>query len=75
MSKVKNYYWDLAEKESDAIINKYVKDEITKDDAIKKLSAVKNINLCGIDEHNVDEALFYAKEDYWKKANAAGRSQ
>ena len=75
MSKVKNYYWDLAEKESDAIINKYVKDEITKDDAMKKLSAVENINLCGIDEYNVDDALFYAKEDYWKKANAAGRSQ
>ena len=75
MSKVKNYYWDLAEKESDAIINKYVKDEITKDDAIKKLSDVENINLCGIDEYNVDETLFYAKEDYWKKANAAGRSQ
>ena len=37
MSKVKNYYWDLAEKESDAIINKYDKDEITKDHAMKKL--------------------------------------
>ena len=35
MSKVKNYYWDLAEKEVDKIINKYVKDEITKDDASK----------------------------------------
>ena len=63
MSKVKNYYWDLAEKESDTIINKYVKDEITKDDAIKKLSAVKNINLCGIDEYNVDEVLDMAKSE------------
>ena len=44
MAKVKNYYWDL-EKEADAIINKYVKDEITKDDNIKKLSDVENINL------------------------------
>ena len=75
MSKVKNYYWDLAEKESDAIINKYVKDEITKDDAIKKLSDVENINLCAIDEYNVDEVLFTEKEDYWKKAKKEGRSQ
>ena len=35
----------------------------------------ENVNLIDIDENNVDEALFYAKEDYWKKANAAGRSQ
>ena len=63
MSKVKNYYWDLAEKESDAIINKYVKDEITKDDAMKKLSAVENINLCGIDEYNVDEVLDMIKSE------------
>ena len=74
MSKVKNYYWDLAEKESDIIINNYVKNQITKDDAIKQLSNVQGIELCGIDEYNVDDALFYAKEDYWKKANAAGRS-
>ena len=40
-----------------------------------KVLEVDNINLCGIDEYNVDETLFYAKEDYWKKANAAGRSQ
>ena len=28
-----------------------------------------------IDEHNIEDGLFYAKEDYWKKANAEGRSQ
>jgi len=63
MSKVKNYYWDLAEKESDTIINKYVKDEITKNDAIKQLSNVDNIALCGIDEYNVDEVLDIAKSE------------
>ena len=58
MSKVKNYYWkDEAEKESDEIINKYVKNEISKDDAIKQLSNVQNIELCGIDDYNVDEVL------------------
>ena len=44
MSKTKNYFWDLAEQESDIIINKYVKDEIT-------------------NEHNVEEVLYYAKEE------------
>ena len=63
MSKVKNYYWDLAEKESDIIINNYVKNEITKDDAIKQLSNVENIELCGIDEYNVDEVLDIAKSE------------
>ena len=63
MSKVKNYYWDLAEKESDEIINKYVKNEISKDDAIKQLSNVQNIELCGIDDYNVDEVLDMAKSE------------
>ena len=63
MSKVKNYYWDLAEKESDTIINKYVKDEITKDDAIEQLSNVQGIELCGIDEYNADEVLDMAKSE------------
>ena len=75
MSKVKNYYWDLAEKESDKIIDQYVKNVISKDDAIKQLSNVDNIELCGIDEYNVDEVLIMSKEDYWKKANKEGRSQ
>ena len=63
MSKVKNYYWDLAEKESDTIINNYVKNEISKDDAIKQLSNDDNIALCGIDEYNVDEVLDIAKSE------------
>ena len=63
MSKVKNYYWDLAEKESDKIIDQYVKDVISKDDAIKQLSNVQNIELCGIDEYNADEVLDMAKSE------------
>ena len=63
MSKVKNYYWDLAEKESDKIIDQYVKDVISKDDAIKQLSNVENIELCGIDDYNVDEVLDMAKSE------------
>ena len=63
MSKVKNYYWDLAEKESDKIIDQYVKNVISKDDAIKQLSNVQNIELCGIDEYNADEVLDMAKSE------------
>jgi predicted ATPase len=63
MSKVKNYYWDLAEKESDKIIDQYVKNIISKDDAIKQLSNVENLDLVGIDEYNVDEVLDIAKEE------------
>jgi hypothetical protein len=63
MSKTKNYFWDLAEQESDIIINKYVKDEITKDDAVKQLSNVENIALCDIHSYNVEEVLYYAKEE------------
>ena len=63
MSKVKNYYWNLAEKESDTIINNYVENKISKDDAIKQLSNVDNIALCGIDEYNVDEVLDIAKSE------------
>ena len=63
MSKVKNYYWDLAEQESDKIIDQYVKDVISKDDAIKQLSNVQNLELVGIDEYNVDEVLDMAKSE------------
>ena len=74
MSKVKNYYRNEAEKASDVIIDDYVKGNIDFNTAKTKVLEVDNINLTGIDEYNVDDALFYAKEDYWKKANAAGRS-
>ena len=35
----------------------------------------RNVNLIDIDENNVDEVLFYAKEDYYKKSNAMGGLQ
>ena len=63
MSKVKNYYWDLAEKESDKIIDQYVTNVISKDDAIKQLSNVENLDLVGIDEYDVDEVLDIAKSE------------
>ena len=74
MGKVKNWAWDCAEAQSDDIINSYVKGDIDINKAKEKMSNVDNLDLVGIDEYNVDEVLIMAKEDYWKKANAEGRS-
>ena len=63
MSKVKNYYWELAEEQSDDIINAYVKGTLTKEQAIIDLSNVQNIELCGIDEYNAEEVLDMAKSE------------
>ena len=63
MSKTKNYYWDLAEKEVDKITNEYLAGKIDQDTAENKISNVDNVNLVGIDEHNVGDHLYYAKEE------------
>ena len=60
MSKVKNYYWDLAEKEVDKITDEYLAGKIDQDTAENKISGVDNVNLLGIDEHNVGDHLYYA---------------
>ena len=75
MSKVKQYYTDLTEKNVDDIIKKYVVNEISFNDAKSKIMKLDNLNLVNIDEDNIDEVLILEKEDYWKKANAEGRSQ
>ena len=75
MSKVKQYYTDLTEKNVDEIVSKYVINEISFNDAKSKIMKLDNLNLLNIDEYNVDEVLISEKEDYWKKANKEGRSQ
>ena len=70
MSKTKNYYWDMAEKESDTIIENYVNGSITKDVAIDKMSKVEGLELVGIDEYNIDEVLDEAKSDALNKSVA-----
>ena len=57
MSKVKNYYWDLAEKTVDAILLELKNNAITKEAAKAKIMVVDNLDLVGIDEHNVDEVI------------------
>ena len=63
MSKVKNYYWDLAEKEVDKITDEYLAGKIDQDTTENKISGVDNVNMLGIDEHNVGDHLYYAKEE------------
>ena len=54
-----------AEKSSDLIIDDYIKNKIDFKTAKNKVLKVENVNLIDIDENNVDEVLFYAKEDYY----------
>ena len=75
MSKVKQYYTDLTEKNVDDILSKYVINELSFQDAKSKIMKLDNLNLVNIDEENIDEVLIMEKEDYWKKANKEGRSQ
>ena len=57
MSKVKNYYWDLAEKAVDAILLELKNNAITKEAAKAKIMVVDNLDLVGFDEHNIDEVI------------------
>ena len=75
MSKVKQYYTDLTEKNVDDIISKYVINEISFNDAKSKIMKLDNLNLINIDEDNIDEVLILEKEDYYKKLNKEGKSQ
>ncbi len=63
MSKVKQYYTDDAEKKVDKIIKNYTDNLITENTAIKDIMDVENVNLLNIDDDNVSEVLYYAKEE------------
>ena len=63
MSKVKQYYTDEAEKKVDKIIKSYTDNLITEQTAIKDIMDVENVNLLDIDDYNVGEVLYYAKEE------------
>ena len=75
MSKVKQWAEDTAEKSVDKIILQVKQNLITKETATTNILGVENVNMLGIDENNVDEVLFYAKEDYYKNSNAVGVMQ
>ena len=63
MSKVKNYYWDLAEKEVDKITDEYLAGHIDLNTAENKISEVDNVELV-VEKHNIGDHLYYAKNDY-----------
>ena len=57
MSLTKNYYWDMAEKAVDAILLELKNKAITKEAAKTKIMNVEAVELCDIDEFNVDEVI------------------
>ena len=57
MSKVKNYYWDLAEKAVDAILLELKNNAISKEAAKTKIMNVEAVDLLDIDEYNIDEVI------------------
>lgn len=58
MSKVKNYYWDEAEKFVDAVLLKLKNNEISKADAKKEiLESDVALDLVDINEYNIDEVI------------------
>jgi hypothetical protein len=61
--KTKNYYTNEVEKAVDNITNKYIAGLISEDVATKDILAIDNLKLVDIDENNVGDHLFYAKED------------
>ena len=63
MSKVKQWAYDEAEKAVDKITDEYLDGKIDLNTAENKISDVDNVNMLGIDEHNVGDHLYYAKED------------
>ena len=63
MSKIKIYIMNSVEKQVDKITNEYVEGHFDLNTAENKISDIDNINMVGIDEHNVGDHLYYAKEE------------
>ena len=57
MSKTNQWSWDTAEKEVDDILSQLKNNAISKEAAKAKIMNVQNVELCSIDEHNVDEVI------------------
>ena len=57
MSKVKQWAENEAEEKVDNIIFEFKDGQIDLDTAVEKTMKVENVNMLGIDEYNVEEAL------------------
>jgi len=60
MSKVKQWAENTAEEKVGNIIAKLTSGEIDRSTAKTKIMKVDNLELVGIDEHNVDEVIYEA---------------
>ena len=67
MSKVKQWATECAENAVGCVISDYLKNKINSEDAKTKILKVENVNLAEVNENNVDDVLYYAKEDYNSK--------
>ena len=67
MSKVKEWAYEEAEKAVDNIIAKLKDGQIDLETASDLTLKVENVNLAEVDENNVDDVLYFAKEDYNSK--------
>ena len=60
MSKTKQYYSDNAENHVDQILAHMKSGQIDEDKAKKEILNVDNVNMLDIDEHNIDEVIYYS---------------
>jgi len=74
MSKIKDYIVSSVENAVDKVIKQYTQNLINLKDAVDKICGLDNIEMV-VEKHLVEEMLIIEKEDYWKKANAEGRSK
>ena len=59
MGKVKSWAWDCAEEQVDDIIKSVKNGTMTTEEAEIQISKVQNVELLGIDEHNVGDFIYY----------------
>ena len=57
MSKTKQWAENTAEKKVDDILSQLKNNAISKEAAKAKIMNVENVDLCSIDENNVDEVI------------------
>ena len=57
MSKTKQWAENTAEKKVDDILSQLKNNAISKEAAKAKIMNVENVNMLGIEEHNVDEVI------------------
>ena len=71
MSKLKNYIMSSVENQVDKITKDYIDGNIDLNTAENKIEDIDNLEMY-LEKHNIQDHLLYAKEDYFKKSNAAG---